>query len=157
MSQNQISKLRAGEFHFNVIILCLSVIVCVLAYQISGLKLSAPGTFPLASSAVMVLAMLSVLWGDRKKQRENQEGFRNEIRQAIKEVLTRNFVVYTLIAVAYICTIELLHFIPSSFLFISISIVYLKGSSPLKALLISAVTLAFIYIVFLYFFKVLLP
>lgn len=157
MTQSKVPKLRAGESHFNVMILCLSIIVSVLAYKISGFQLSAPGTFPLASSTVMVFAMLGVLWGDRKKDRDNQEGFGSEVRQALKEVFTKDVMIYTLIAIAYICAIEPLHFIPSSFLFMTVSIIYLKGSSPLKALLISGVTLTFIYIVFLYFFKVLLP
>lgn len=157
MSQSKISKLRAGEFHFNLTICCLSFIVLVLAYQISGLKISAAGTFPLASSAVMVISMATVLWGDRKKERAIKESFNSEIRQAIREVLTKDFTVYTLIATAYICSIEPLHFIPSSFLFLTVSMIYLKGSKPVKAIIISSIILAFIYVVFLYFFKVLLP
>lgn len=157
MSQSKATKLRAAEFHFNLIILCLSIIVLILAYDISGLQLCAPGSFPLASSAVMVLAMIAVLWGDRNKERDNKEGIRSEIRQAIKEVFTKDFMIYTLIAIAYVWAIEPLHFLPSSFVFITLSIIYLKGSSPLKALLISSATLACIYVVFLYFFKVLLP
>lgn len=150
-------KLRAGEIYFNLLILIASIIVLVLAYRISGFALSAAGTFPLASSSVMVLSLLMVLIGSRKKERENQEGFASEIRQTIREVFTKDFVIYTLLLLLYASTIEPLHFLPTSFFFICLSIIYLKGSSPGKAVIIGAGTLACIYLVFLYFFKVLLP
>lgn len=157
MSHKNPGKLRAGEYYFDLLILFGSIVVLVLAYRISGFALSAAGTFPMASSSVMVLSMLLVLYGNRKKERENTGGFASELRQTMHEVFTKEFVVYSLMLLVYALAIEPTHFLPSSFVFICLSIIYLKGSTPGKAVLISTGTLACIYVVFLYFFKVLLP
>ena len=157
MSHKDAGKIRAGEYHFDLLILVASIVVLVLAYRISGFALSAAGTFPMAAGAVMVLSMVAVLYGNRKKERANQEGFASELRQAIREVFTKEFVVYTLLLLLYALSIEPLHFLPTSFVFLCLSIIFLKGSTPGKAVLIGAGTLACIYVVFLYFFKVLLP
>ncbi len=154
MSKDSNAVIRAGEFYFDLLILLASLVVLVLAYQISGFSINAAGTFPLASSGVMVISMLTVVWGNRAKERE---GFVAELRQVLKEVFTKDFLLFTFITTAYIIAIEPLHFLTSSFVFITLSIIYLKGSTPVKATLISAGTLGFIYIVFLYFFKVILP
>ncbi len=157
MDQNQPKTLKAGEGYFDILLLVFSVALLIVAYNISGFAISAPGTFPLASTAVMALSMLAVLWGNRKKEKENKEGFAKECAQAIRDVFTRDFVVYTVICIIYVALIPPFHFLPTSFVFLTLSIIYLRGSSPLKAVLVSAVTLAFIYLIFLYFFKVLLP
>lgn len=157
MSHRETEKLRPGEFYFDIIILLGSVVVLVLAYQISGFALSAAGTFPMASGGVMVLSILLVLIGNRKKERENKGGFASEMQQAIREILTKEFVVFTILLVLYAVAIEPLHFLPSSIVFVCLSMIYLKGCSPGKAILIGTGTLGCIYVVFLYFFKVLLP
>ena len=157
MAEKKPEVLKAGETYFDLLILVFSLFLLLVAYQISGFAISAPGTFPLASTAVMVVSMLLVLWGNRNKTKANSEGIASECAQAIREVFTRDFVVYTIMAIIYVALIMPFHFLPTSFVFLVLSIIYLKGSSPLKAVLISAVTLGFIYLVFLYFFKVMLP
>ncbi len=157
MAQRKPELLKAGETCFDLIILAVSIFLLIIAYRISGFAISAPGTFPLASTTVMVVSMVFVLWGNRKKEKENKEGFFCECRQAMREVFTRDFVVYTIMAIIYVALIMPFHFLPTSFVFLVLSIIYLKGSSPFKAVLISAVTLGNIYLVFLYFFKVMLP
>lgn len=157
MIKDNAEKLRAGELYFDLAVLVASLIILILAYRISGLALSAAGTFPMASSAVMVASMLMILWNNQKKDRVNQDGFVSELRQTIQQVFTKDLMVFTCLTTFYIAAIEPLHFLPSSFVFIMLSIIYLKGSTLGRATLISAATLAFIYIVFLYFFKVLLP
>lgn len=157
MSNNSSSKLNPGEGWFDGIILIASLVVLVLAYRISGFSISAAGTFPMASSAVMVGSMLMVLWGNRSKATGGYGSSFNELRQALKTVFTKDFIVFVVLSTLYILSIESLHFVPTSFVFIAVSIIYLKGSSPLKAFLISSITLTFIYLIFLYFFKVLLP
>lgn len=157
MAEKKPGLLKAGEIYFDLIILAFSLFLLVVAYRISGFAISAPGTFPLASTSVMVLAMLFVLWGNRGKERANKEGFVSELAQVLREVFTRDFVVYTILAIIYVALIMPFHFLPTSFVFLVVSIIYLRGSSPLKAVLISAGTLGFIYVIFLYFFKVMLP
>ena len=157
MVQRKPEVLKAGETYFDLVILAVSIFLLIIAYRISGFAISAPGTFPLASTTVMVVSMLFVLWGNRNKEKDNKEGFFSECRQALREVFTRDFVIYTVMAIIYVALIMPFHFLPTSFVFLVLSMIYLKGSSPLKAVLVSAVTLGFIYVVFLYFFKVMLP
>lgn len=157
MSRDKTKMLRAGETCFDLLILAISIALLIVAYRISGFAISAPGTFPLISTTVMVGAMLMVLKENRKKPRDYDDVFTKELGQAIREVFTPTFTFYTLICIVYVLLIDVVHFLPSSFVFLVLSMIYLKGSSPLKAGLISTVTLAGIYLVFLYFFKVILP
>ena len=157
MNKATMTKMSAGEFYFDLLALFASLVVLVLAYRISGFALSAAGTFPMVSSAVMVGSMIVVIRENCKKKEATKEGFVSEMRQMFHEVLTKNFLVFTFLTVIYIFAIEPLHFLPSSFVYITCSIIYLKGGTPVRAGLISAGTLTFIYVVFLYFFKILLP
>ena len=157
MNHEKVKKLRAGELYFDYFVLAFSIFLLIVAYQISGFSISGPGTFPMASTVVMVFSMLFVIIGNRKAEREVKDGFFSECRQAIREVFTPTFFIYTIIAIAYVVLIQPLHFLPASFLFLIISMIFLKGSSPINAVLISTGTLTFIYVIFLYFFKVLLP
>ncbi len=157
MSHDKVKKLRAGEHYFDILVLACSVFLLIIAYQISGFAISGPGTFPMLSTAVMVFSTLFVIWGNWRKKRINKEGFLSECRQALQEVFTPTFVIYTIITIVYVALIEPLHFLPASFIFLIVSMIVLRGSSPLKALLITTGTLTFIYVIFLYFFKVLLP
>ncbi len=149
--------LRAGERWFDLVLLCLSLTALIIAWRISGFALAGAGTFPTASTAVMVGALIVVMWGNRAKEKQNKEGLLSEIRQTLREVFTRDLVVYTMLMAIYIMVIVPFHFLPSSFLFIALSIIYLKGAGPLKAILISGGTLSVIYTIFLYFFQVSLP
>ena len=151
-------KLRAGENVFGWLMMALSLFVLVQAFLISGFSsISSAGTFPMLASAVMVIAVVSMLLDNRKLKKPDTGGFKNELQQASKQVFPKVFLVYTIIVIGYIILIKPLHFLPSSFVFLLLSMIYLKGSSALKSLLISTVTLGCIYIMFQYFFRVVLP
>lgn len=155
-SKKSSEKLSAGQAYFDIFLFAFSIVVLVLAYQISGFGLSEPGTFPLASSSVMVLSLGAVLLGNRKKQK-SEDSFGVQLKKAANKLFTREFLIFASITILYIIAVEPLHFLASSFIFLTLSIVVLKGSKPLFAVLISSGMLAFIYVVFLYFFKVILP
>ena len=93
---------------------------------------------------------------NRKLAKPDTEGVKDELRQAAIEVLPKVFLVYTAVIIGYIVLIQPLHFLPSSFVFLLLSMIYLKGAKPLKALIISTVMLTFIYVIFQYFFRVML-
>jgi putative tricarboxylic transport membrane protein len=151
-------KLRAGENVFGWLLIALSLFLLVQAFLISGFSsISSSGTFPMVASAVMVGAMVSILFNNRKLKKPDTDGFKSELRLAVKRVLPAIFLVYMIIVIGYIILIKPLHFLPSSFLFLLGSIIYLKGSSAFKSLIISVITLGCIYIMFQYFFRVVLP
>lgn len=151
-------KLRAGERHFSWVMLALSVFVLVMAYRISGFSsVSSPGTFPMVAASIMTISMIILLLGQRKQDKPETTGPKDEIRQAAKAVLPTVFLVYTAIIIIYMIAIEPLHFLPCSFVFLLVSMLYLHGAKPLKAFLVSLGSMAGIYAVFHYFFKVVLP
>jgi hypothetical protein len=151
-------KLRVGENAFSWLMLLLSLFVLIQAYLISGFSsLSSAGTFPMGASAVMVIAMIFILLNNLKRKRILSDGLKNELRQAVKIVLPNVFLIYSLIVIIYMILLKPLHFLPSSFVFLLVSMIYLKGGNILKSLIISVLTLSSIYLIFQYFFRVVLP
>ena len=138
--------------------LAFSLFVLFLAYRISGFSsISSPGTFPMGAAAVMVLSIILILLDNRKKEKPDVAGLADELHRAAKEVLSKVFLIYTAVIIVYMILLEPLHFLPSSFAFLFVSMMYLKGSTFLKSLMIAAVSLGGIYFIFQYFFRVVLP
>jgi len=156
MKENR--KLRAGENIFGWLMMAFSLFVLIQAYLISGFSsISSPGTFPMGAAAIMVLSMALVLMNNVKHEKPDADDLKDELQRAAKEVLPSVFLVYTGIIIGYMILIQPLHFLPSSFAFLLVSMIYLKGSTVLKSLIISTLLLACIFIVFQYFFRVVLP
>ena len=111
----------------------------------------------MGAASVMVLSMISVLVENRKMKKPDVAGPADELRRAAKEVLSEVFLVYTAVIIVYTILIGPVHFLPSSFMFLFVSMIYLKGSTFFKSLIISAVSLGGIYFIFQYVFRVVLP
>ena len=157
-AMKKVRKLRAGENLFAWLMMGLSLFVLIQAYLISGFSsISSAGTFPMVAAAIMVVAMALILLNNRKLVKPDAGGLKDELHQAAKQVLPKVFLVYTGVIIGYMILIRPLHFLPSSFAFLLVSMIYLKGSTVIKSLIISILTLACIYIVFQYFFRVVLP
>lgn len=157
-TMKQDRKLRAGENVFVWLMMIISLFVLAQAFLISGFSsISSAGTFPMGASAVMVIAMASTLIKNRKLKKADADGFKGELLLATKQVLPKVFLVYTLLVIGYVILIKPLHFLPSSFVFLLISMIYLKGSTAFKSVIISIITLGCIYFMFQYLFRVVLP
>lgn len=157
-TMKQDRKLRAGENVFVWLMMIISLFVLAQAFLISGFSsISSAGTFPMGASAVMVIAMASTLIKNRKLKKVDADDFKGELRLATKQVLPKVFLVYTLLVIGYVILIKPLHFLPSSFVFLLISMIYLKGSTAFKSVIISIITLGCIYFMFQYLFRVVLP
>jgi putative tricarboxylic transport membrane protein len=151
-------KLRAGENAFTILLLAFSLFILVIAYRISGFSsISSPGAFPMAAGLVMLISAALVLVGNRKLEKPGAEGIKDELKQAAKAVFPKEFIIYTFIIIGYMILIQPIHFIPSSFVFMVISMIVLRGSGLVRSLLISAATLTCIYVIFEYFFRVVMP
>ncbi len=151
-------KLEAGETAFTWIMTIFSIFVLVLAYRISGLSsVSSPGAFPMLAAIIMCGSMVTLLLGNRKAVKPDSNGLIDELRMAAQDIFHPVFLVYTAVIILYMILLQPLHFIPSSFFFLLGSIILLKGSTPVKSLIISAVLLVCIYVVFHYLFRVVLP
>ncbi len=151
-------KLQAGETVFTWLLLLFSIFVLVMAYLISGFSsVSSPGTFPMAAAVVMVGSMVVLILENRKAVKPDAKGRADELRMAAQDIFRPVFLIYTGIVLLYMILLQPLHFLPSSFLFLLGSIIFLKGSTPLKSLYISVGLLACIYGIFHYLFRVVLP
>ena len=151
-------QLRAGENFFAWLMLGLSGFILIQAYLISGFSsIDSPGTFPMGAAVVMAIASIAVLIKNRSLKKPRVDSLRKELQLAAARVLPTVFIVYALMIIGYMILIEPLHFLPSSFGFMFLSILYLKGAKPLKSLVVTTVMLAAIYIIFQYFFRVVLP
>ena len=111
----------------------------------------------MAAGAVMVISAGLVLLGNRKLEKPDAQHFRDEMKIAVKAIFPKEFVIYTGIIIGYMIVLQPLHFLPSSFVFMAVSMVVLRGTGWVKSLLISAGTLVCIYIIFQYFFRVIMP
>ena len=138
--------------------MAFSLFVLIMAYRISGFtSISSPGAFPMGAGLVMVVSAGLILLGNRKLEKPDVKDFTDELRVVAKTVFPREFLIYTCIIVGYMIMIKPLHFLPSSFIFMVVSMVVLRGSGFIKSLLISAGTMACIYVVFQFFFRVVMP
>jgi putative tricarboxylic transport membrane protein len=146
---------RPGERVFLWLLLAFGLFVLIIALMIPHLEnLSSSGVFPIFVGSILILTMAYLLWQNRKRYAAST--LREECRQIPAFALPLTVVGYAGILLLYILTTAPLHFIPSSFVFLVISFIFLRGASPLRSVLIGAGTLAGIYILFQTIFKVIL-
>lgn len=151
-------RLRPGENVFTWMMMALSLFILIMAYRISGFSsISSPGAFPMGAGLVMVVSAGLLLLGNRKLKKPDVESFADEMKVVAKTVFPREFLIYIVIIIGYMIIIEPIHFLPSSFIFMVVSMITLRGSGLVKSLFISAGTLAAIYLVFQFFFRVVMP
>jgi len=146
---------RPGERILIWFLLAFSLFAFVAALMIPHLEnLSSSGAFPIFISAILIGSATCILQQNRKRYAALP--LREELRQARTFSLPKIIVLYTIILLAYILLTAPLHFVPSTYLFLAGSFLFLKGGKPWKMLLIAALTLAVIYVLFQTIFKVFL-
>lgn len=146
---------RPGERIFIWLLLVCGIFVLITALMIPNLEnLSSSGAFPIFVGSILILTMVRVLCQNRKRYAAST--VHDECRQVPAFVLPITVVGYAAILMLYILITAPLHFIPSSFVFLVVSFIFLRGASPFRAVLIGAGTLAGIYILFQTIFKVML-
>lgn len=146
---------RPGERLFLWALLSFSGFVLITALMIPNLEhLASSGAFPIFIASVLILSTVRVLWQNRKRYAALT--VREECRQVRPFVLPMNVIGYACILFLYVLTTAPLHFLPSSFGFLVISFIFLKGTSPVRSLIVAAGTLAGIYVLFHTVFRVIL-
>lgn len=149
------TAVRPGERIFLWLLLAFGIFVLVTALMIPRLEnLSSSGVFPIFIASILIVAVIRILWANRT--RYGGMTLRAEWLRIPAFVLPMTVIGYALILCLYILTTASLHFIPSSFGFLVISFIFLRGASPVRALVIGAGTLAAIYLLFQTIFKVIL-
>lgn len=148
------AKHRPGERIFLWLLLALSVCILLLALQIPREHLSASGAFPTLIAVILVGAVVRILW--RNRARYAALTFQEELTRVGAFALPMNVIGYALILLLYILTTAPLGFLPSSFGFLVVSFLFLKGAPPIRAVVIAAGTLGAMYLLFQTIFKVIL-
>ncbi|MDP9941938.1 tripartite tricarboxylate transporter TctB family protein [Ectopseudomonas alcaliphila] len=155
---NKTDKILVGERTFCVLLLLASLVVFYLAYQISGFSsVNSPGAFPIGVALVMILSAVKIAVELIGKAKPDCNGWLDAFRQFRNTHFPKRTLVFGLLAVAYLAAIQWVSFYVSTFLFLVLSIVYLRGGRVLNAILIAAVLLVLIYLLFSLAFSVYLP
>jgi putative tricarboxylic transport membrane protein len=146
---------RPGERVFLWLLFACGIFVLITALMIPNLEnLSSSGVFPIFIGSILILTIARVLWNNRRQYATMT--LREDCRQIPAFVLPVTVTGYAGILLLYILTTAQLHFLPSSFAFLVISFVFLKGASIWRSVIIGAGTLAGIYLLFQTVFKVIL-
>ena len=156
--QEQRPKLP-GEGVFGIILLLLSLVFVWQSYAISGFSaLSSPGAFPLAASAIMAIAALMVVIGDlRRPSVSEDQSSPAKARSFSAQITPTVVVVFSGLVIAYAALLNVLGFLPSSFLFLFVAIHFLHRGSAAFSLIVTLSALIVIYVIFRLVFTVVLP
>lgn len=142
---------RPGELCFGMLMLVASIGLLWSAYGISGFEsLSAPGTVPMATTAVMVICAAIILLRDLRLPRVEGETL-------AKDILPRRVIAFALMLVAYAVLLKPLGFLPTSTLFLFAAIKLLGKRNWFWTVGFSVVMVVLTWVVFRIVFTVLMP
>jgi putative tricarboxylic transport membrane protein len=151
MSDPDPPRRRLGEAVFAVFIAIFSLVLLWSAYGISGLEaLSAPGSVPMAATLVMVVTTLIVLVQTLRLPRTTGETLS-------RDILPGPIIAMVLLLVAYAVLLRPLGFLPTSALFLILSIRLLSRRGWAFSIAVSLGSLLLIWLVFRIVFTVLMP
>lgn len=142
---------RPGEAAFAVLVAGISLFLFYSAYGISGFEaLSAPGAIPMATTMAMVITALIVLVRTLRLPADPEASF-------IRDILPLNVTIVMAMLIGYAVLLKPLGFLPTSALFLIVSIRLLSHRSWVFSIGIGLFSLIMIYLVFRIVFTVLMP
>ncbi|QEW23473.1 Tripartite tricarboxylate transporter TctB family protein (plasmid) [Paracoccaceae bacterium] len=142
---------RPGELVFGALMVIGSLVLLWNAYGISGFEaLSAPGSVPMATTAVMVITSVIIFLHDLRLPRVAGE-------TVARDILPGVVVIIALLLVAYGFLLRPLGFLPTSALFLIVSLKLLARRGWLWTVSISVGSLVLIWVIFRIIFTVLMP
>ncbi len=146
------ARRKPGELGTAAIMFLIGALGYYFALDMTSGEYSSPSVFPkLASTVIMACSAVNFL----KALRRGKPGAETTLTGYL---LPLDVVVVVVLLVAYCFALPRLHFVASSYAFMVIGMVYLqRGKNIVRALLISAVSLAVLVAVFRYLFLVILP
>lgn len=147
-----------GEVVFCLLLALFSAFMLWAAYTISGFSsLTSAGSFPLFATAVMlVTGLINVRQSLRDSTTPTLDG-ESAARKFLRELTPPVLLAFTAATATYMLLLDKLGFVVASYLFLVVSMALLGSRRWLLNLLVSALTLAAIYVVFQMAFSVVLP
>ncbi len=144
---------KPGEIGFALLGIVPGVLGYYFALDMTSDSYSSPSVFPkIASVIIMACGIVSLTKALRRaKPPAGSETL-------VQYLLPRDVVFVIGMLVVYCIALPTVHFIPSSYVFMVVGMIYLhRGRKILQSLIISAVALALLVAVFRYVFLVILP
>ena len=146
-----------GELSFMALIVAFSTFMLWASYNISKFEsISSAGAFPMVCAAAMLITGLMSL-AKTARAKLALEGGETLLQQFSRRLAPPQLVLFAVLITIYMLLLERLGFLLSSYLFLASSMQLLGSRRTLLNLLVSAVTLAAIYVVFQTAFSVVLP
>lgn len=148
----------AGELVFTLLLVGFSLFMLWQAYRISQFEsLTSAGAFPMFATAVMLIAGLVIAGQTARARPVPAQPGESLARQFVRQITPFVVVSFTLAIVVYMLLLDVLGFLPASYLFLVVSMWLLGGRRIVLNLVVSALSLAAIYLVFQTVFSVVLP
>ncbi len=148
----------AGEIVFCMLLASFSLFLVWQAYRISGFEsLSSAGAFPMFAAAVMLISALLALRQSLRRQPTPRQSGETLAGQFVREVTPMQLISFTATLAVYMYLLDLLGFLLASYLFLNVSMSLLGSRRWGLNLLVSALSLAGIYLIFQLAFSVVLP
>ena len=146
-----------GELSFMALTVAFSTFMLWASYNISKFEsISSAGAFPMVCAAAMLITGLMSL-AKTARAKLALEGGETLLQQFARRLAPPQLVLFAVLITIYMLLLERLGFLVSSYLFLATSMQLLGSRRTLLNLLVSAVTLAAIYVVFQTAFSVVLP
>ena len=147
-----------GEIVFACLMLLLSAFLLWTSIGISGFKsATSAGSFPMAAAATMLVCSLIVVAQTVGLQPTPTGGGESRVGHFVRRIAPPVVVWTTLSVIAYMLLLERLGFMVGSYLFLNVCTWILGGRRLGLNLLVSALSLAAVYVVFQTAFSVQLP
>lgn len=148
----------AGELSFTILLVLFSLFMLYQAYTISGFEsFTSAGAFPMFATFVMVVSGVKIVRDTARVQRLDTSGSASLLRQFASQITPAVIVLFALAIAGYMLLLERIGFLIASYLFLNLSMRLLGGRRFGLNLVISAASLAGIYLVFQTAFSVVLP
>lgn len=143
---------KPGEIGFAIIGVVFGVLGFYFAMDMTSDTYSSPSVFPKLSSIIIICcALVSLMKAVKRAAPPAGE-------TVFKYLLPRDVLVILVMLIVYCIALPRLHFVPSSYAFMVVGMVYLhRGKKIVQSLIYSAIALVMLVVVFRYLFLVILP
>lgn len=147
-----------GELSFTLLLVGFSLFMLWQAYAISKFEsITSAGSFPMFVTALMVIAGLIIAGQTARSKPLPGEAGESVLQQFTRQITPGVVVSFTLSIAVYMALLSVLGFVVSSYLFLVVSMWLLGSRRVVLNLVVSALSLAAIYVIFQTVFSVVLP
>lgn len=142
---------KPGEVIFALFLSLISLGAVWKAYGIAGFEaLSSPGSFPMAVTAIMVISSLIIVVKTLRAKPDHGHTF-------FKDILPPAAAMMIVFILLYAIALKPLGFLPTSQLFLFVSVLILSRRGIWFSAWVSVLCLASVYVIFRLVFSVLMP